>query len=54
MTLVAEEVYLATSGRQQPWTNASLRRLLYFERIRKTRAPMRRLSAMSDGSYCSL
>jgi uncharacterized caspase-like protein len=30
MTMVAEEVYLETGGRQQPWTNASLRRLLYF------------------------
>lgn len=30
MTLVAEEVYLATKGRQRPWANASLRRLLYF------------------------
>jgi uncharacterized caspase-like protein len=30
MTLVAEEVYLRTRGRQQPWVNASLRRLLYF------------------------
>jgi len=30
MTLVAEEVYLATKGRQRPWTNANLRRLLYF------------------------
>ncbi|MFO0991262.1 MAG: tetratricopeptide repeat protein [Hyphomicrobiales bacterium] len=30
MTLVSEEVYLATKGQQQPWTNAGLRRLLYF------------------------
>jgi len=30
MTMVAEEVYVRTGGRQQPWTNASLRRLLYF------------------------
>lgn len=30
MTMVAEEVYLKTSARQLPWTNASLRRLLYF------------------------
>ena len=30
MTLVSEEVYLRTQGRQQPWVNASLRRLLYF------------------------
>jgi uncharacterized caspase-like protein len=30
MTLVAEEVYLSTRGQQQPWTNASLRRLLFF------------------------
>lgn len=30
MTLVSEEVYLATKGRQRPWTNANLRRLLYF------------------------
>jgi uncharacterized caspase-like protein len=30
MTMVSEEVYLSTHNRQQPWTNASLRRLLYF------------------------
>jgi uncharacterized caspase-like protein len=30
MRMVAEEVYLATSGRQRPWINESLRRLLYF------------------------
>ncbi len=30
MTLVTEEVYLATGGQQRPWTNANLRRLLYF------------------------
>jgi uncharacterized caspase-like protein len=30
MTMVSEEVYLKTGGRQLPWTNASLRRLLYF------------------------
>lgn len=30
MTLVAEEVYLDSDGRQVPWTNASLRRQLYF------------------------
>ncbi|UVK49511.1 caspase family protein (plasmid) [Mesorhizobium sp. AR07] len=30
MTMVAEEVYVQTGGRQRPWTNASLRRLLYF------------------------
>jgi uncharacterized caspase-like protein len=30
MTMVTEEVYLSTSGRQVPWTNASLRRQLYF------------------------
>lgn len=30
MTMVSEEVYLSTRSRQQPWTNASLRRLLYF------------------------
>lgn len=30
MTMVSEEVYLRTGGRQLPWTNASLRRLLYF------------------------
>ncbi len=30
MTMVAEEVYLKTRTRQRPWTNASLRRLLYF------------------------
>ncbi len=30
MTMVTEEVYLATGARQRPWTNASLRRLLSF------------------------
>ena len=30
MTMVTEEVYLKTGARQVPWTNASLRRLLYF------------------------
>ncbi|MBX3578694.1 MAG: caspase family protein [Rhizobiaceae bacterium] len=30
MRMVAEEVYLKTDGRQRPWINESLRRLLYF------------------------
>lgn len=30
MTMVTEEVYLATGTRQKPWTNISLRRLLTF------------------------
>jgi uncharacterized caspase-like protein len=30
MTMVTEEVYLETSGRQLPWTNDALRRFLYF------------------------
>ena len=30
MTMVKEEVYLETSGRQLPWTNDALRRFLYF------------------------
>lgn len=30
MRLVAEEVYLKTQGRQRPWMNESLRRLLHF------------------------
>ncbi len=30
MRMVAEEVYLRTSGAQRPWVNESLRRLLYF------------------------
>ena len=30
MTMVTEEVYVQTAGRQRPWTNASLRRMLYF------------------------
>jgi uncharacterized caspase-like protein len=30
MTLVAEEVYLRTEGRQRPWTNSGLRRVLTF------------------------
>ncbi|MEX0343940.1 MAG: caspase family protein [Rhizobiaceae bacterium] len=30
MTMVTEEVYLKTRARQRPWTNASLRRFLYF------------------------
>lgn len=32
MRMIAEEVYLKTSGRQRPWVNESLRRLLYFGR----------------------
>ncbi len=30
MTMVTEEVYLKTRARQRPWTNASLRRFLFF------------------------
>jgi uncharacterized caspase-like protein len=30
MTMVTEEVYLSTGARQLPWTNASLRRQLFF------------------------
>jgi uncharacterized caspase-like protein len=30
MTMVTEEVYVETAGQQRPWTNESLRRLLYF------------------------
>ena len=30
MRMVTEEVYLATGTQQRPWTNESLRRLLYF------------------------
>ncbi len=30
MRMVAEEVYLKTAGRQQPWINENLRRLLYL------------------------
>ena len=30
MTMVSEEVYLQTAGRQQPWINTNLRHLLYF------------------------
>ncbi len=30
MTMVTEEVYLATGAQQLPWTNASLRRQLFF------------------------
>ncbi len=30
MRMVAEEVYLKTGGRQQPWVNESLRQLLYL------------------------
>ncbi len=30
MRMVAEEVYLKTGGRQRPWVNESLRRLIYF------------------------
>lgn len=30
MRMVAEEVYLKTSGRQRPWINEHLRRLLFF------------------------
>jgi uncharacterized caspase-like protein len=34
MRMIAEEVYLKTSGLQRPWVNESLRRLLYFGRAR--------------------
>ena len=34
MRMVAEEVYLKTSGKQRPWVNESLRRLLYFGQAR--------------------
>ena len=30
MTMVSQEVYLQTAGRQQPWVNTNLRHLLYF------------------------
>lgn len=30
MTMITEEVYLKTQGKQRPWVNMSLRRLLYF------------------------
>ncbi len=33
MRMVAEEVYLKTAGRQRPWINESLRRLLYFGKV---------------------
>jgi len=32
MTMVAQEVYVDTGARQLPWTNSSLRRVLYFGR----------------------
>lgn len=32
MTLVSNEVYVATGARQRPWTNSSLSRILYFGR----------------------
>ncbi|MGE3306581.1 MAG: caspase family protein [Rhizobiaceae bacterium] len=32
MRMITEEVYLKTKGRQRPWMNESLRRLLYFGR----------------------
>jgi uncharacterized caspase-like protein len=32
MRMVGEEVYLKTAGRQRPWVNESLHRLLYFGR----------------------
>jgi len=32
MRMVAEEVYLKTQGRQRPWVNESMRRLLYLGR----------------------
>lgn len=32
MRMIAEEVYLKTDGKQRPWMNESLRRLLYFGR----------------------
>ena len=30
MAMITEEVYLKTKGRQRPWVNMSLRRILYF------------------------
>lgn len=38
MTLVTEEVYLRSDGRQIPWTNASLRRQLVFGAIQPAAA----------------
>ncbi len=35
MSIVAEEVYLKTKGRQQPWVNQSLRRYLFFGSAQK-------------------
>lgn len=32
MRMIAEEVYLETDGKQRPWMNESLRRLIYFGR----------------------
>jgi len=37
MTMVTEEVYLRSGGRQVPWTNASLRRQLFFGRVAEPR-----------------
>ena len=42
MRMVAEEVYLKTAGRQRPWVNESLRRLLYFGKAAGTRRRGRR------------
>jgi uncharacterized caspase-like protein len=39
MTLVREEVYLATNGRQTPWVNDGLRRLVYVAPAGSPEAP---------------
>ncbi len=39
MRMVGQEVYLDTDGRQQPWVNESLRRLLYLGEAPKAGDP---------------
>jgi uncharacterized caspase-like protein len=65
MRLVAEEVYLKTGGRQQPWVNESLRRLLYFgetpdpvegpegEILNERRGLLLTIAALPDGQRSS-
>ena len=52
MRMVGEEVYLKTNGRQRPWVNESLARLLYFGKVPKRFPATRATSLSSAGSFC--
>ena len=51
MRMIAEEVYLKTGGRQRPWMNESLRRLLYFGRAPPSRAASK-ATCWANGAGC--